>query len=397
MPRYFKRNHESEKHEVVEVKAGSIKGNKVVWALPGDFASSFSPEVAVLAAMSPSTFQSIEENGRKSNDRMTRILDRMAGGHELASQNGVELVVMTYDYTAGSFSTKGSRTRYNANPTSYYSIDAESFVTDNLVSIIAKNPEVKGEGGSKSLIGEKLSIEDLKQNLGSQVFMAYSHGAVMGAEICNCLRKFMNDVGYSKVEIEESLKEVKFLSVATMVERDNIHHNGFSTIHIQAQNDKVIANNIAGFVKSFDPEMKPPYLDRISENHLRVVCQAPEQYDFYLYKYGLERAAEKQGGKVTVGIADHHAHSFNGYVSFKPDQDNFIPLLAEQAFRNMVYGNSANLQAHFTDRPPVQAEALATDPINQARNLAKRDYPNNIKLLLEGRELPVQTPNAAQR
>lgn len=271
-----------------------------------------------------------------------KLSQRIVGGKN-AIEHNTRLISIAYDDDVEGKKSIGNRVSYNSAPTTFYSLEAEQFVVENCLNLIASNPEVKIKykndiNNNNKLIetgrtvkGEKLEIAEACKNISNLVMISGSRGTTFAGEVCNCLKKYMSDYGYEENEINEVLSNAKLVAIGSTMRTDVKDALLFKSLIIQAHNDKIVVGSVGEerFKKSLKKQQFP-YLEKINDNILRLVIENPESVEYATYHSSNPFAQDSD-------VNDRH--HIRLYAAYATNRNNFVPVIIENTIRNMLFSD----------------------------------------------------------
>jgi hypothetical protein len=297
-----------------------------------------------------------EQAAQSKINGFLKLAQRMVGGKKAIEEN-IRLISIAYDDDNEGTKSIENRVKYNANPQFYYSKEAEQFVVENCLNLIAENPEVKIKYKNdinnnnkplevgRTIKGERLSEELVSKNMSNLVILSGSRGTTFAGEVCNCLKKYMSDYGYNNEEVEKILGNAKLVAIGSTMRTDISDALLFKSLLIEAYNDKIVVGSIGE--QRFQKSLKTnnfPFVEKINENVLRLVIKNPESVEYATYH-------SKEPFSTDTDKNDRH--HIRLYAAYANNRSNLVPVIIENTIRNMIFS---------TENKPIEEMLTRTEP-----------------------------------
>ncbi len=272
-----------------------------------------------------------------------KIVERILGGDDAITKNGIKLICSCYRDTADNTITSDFMRKYNSglnnitelkNDPNFFSGEAAEDAYKAIIPLISKNNKISfGSSEVYSLKGESFTTEEINKNLSQVNLLSFSYGSVHAAMVNNALKKFMTDLGFQDQQIREALGNISLLSIAGPILNGGKDTLYFKSVLFEGKNDKVIAGNVPKYSDTINNKKETPYIEKVSDNVLRVILTNPSDIEYFTYKQA----------KETAGISDtlnHHRLRF--YTSYRSTVDgqsgpnNVHAVMLQNVLNNMV-------------------------------------------------------------
>ncbi|MFT7087677.1 MAG: hypothetical protein ACJAZX_001117 [Rickettsiales bacterium] len=249
------------------------------------------------------------ENNDTSSKNATKSVLSLMNYHKIDTSK-ITLYTATYYHPYPSSRTRENIDALAAEPSSFSSPDAD-VIARSLLPLIAKNISHDGE----KVYGEKLPIDEVKENFSRTTFLGKSKGTLIIRELENRLaRHMLEDFGYTKSEVSESLKELFSVGIANllMVDGENRRSSGVCFTSISDQ-------SAVKYFSKFEniPHSSSDKFDLLSfqkGNFVLYICDIPKEL----------KLLNDQGKEFEHN--DPTGHSFLSYIGVRSDGKNAIPL-----------------------------------------------------------------------
>jgi hypothetical protein len=220
------------------------------------------------------------------------------------------------------------------------------FVVSHFLPLIARDGYIDA---SNKIVGEKLPIPIVRKAFGNIRMVGHSFGGILTEQIGNALVKCMEDVGYTKKEIDEATKEIVVLNIGNTSEENKTVAN-FTQISLLHTQDQVVnskSSKIAVMLhnlKSVGQDFKDTVVRIIAKksNQITVLCEGinknylPTGESGYLTTSPngswLKKPEKWQNPNIPELLElenDQFAHTLKAYLTDKPVKGGFLmPLIA---------------------------------------------------------------------
>lgn len=128
---------------------------------------------------------------------------------------------------------------YHMRPARHASRAGYALAAQVIMPLVADGFSLSQDGRAA---GTPLAKDEAKRRLRNITFFAYSAGTITAQEGYNAALKMMQDIGYDKKDAQEVLREIVLIGTG-VVSRPRTEKNRFTTLHLEATNDRIAAAN----------------------------------------------------------------------------------------------------------------------------------------------------------
>lgn len=125
----------------------------------------------------------------------------------------------------------GAYVRESAGVVGYFSSPVQRIVEQQFLPLLADDAGIDSDGNA---IGKKIALPELKRRLRNVNIVAHSYGGMIAEQIFNAVHRYMEDIGYTEVDINDAMAQISLLAVGGA---GMLRPSGVTALHILNKSD----------------------------------------------------------------------------------------------------------------------------------------------------------------